>query len=114
MGFFETVGLTIWEQIGPNLEQKFNELWPKLEAKIEKKFDEVWPRLMEKIEDKFDEYMPKIMKAVLIAIATAFANFGQRTGDKITDLIPGTLDDAFFDPIVADAMNKLRDMRFGL
>lgn len=60
------------------------------------------------IEAKLDEWLPIIVKAVVVAVAQAAGQVTVDTIDKVTDIIPGELDDEIVDPIVANALEFLK------
>lgn len=79
----------------------------------EKLFDLLAPKIGKLIEDKMTEWLPKIMKACVVAISQAAGQLTVNTADKVTDVIPGKLDDQIVDPIVKDAWDFLHS-HFGV
>lgn len=69
----------------------------------------LWPKISAKLDEKFDEWLPKIMKAAVVGISTAAGQLTVNTADKVTDIIPGELDDRIIDPIVQQGMDFLRN-----
>lgn len=98
MGVWESIGTAVWNAMLP---------W------LESKWEEVKPKIFEMIGEQFEEWMPKILKTVLVGTAQATAHIAVEGTDRVTDAIPGQLDDAIIDPIVEQGVQKLRDL-FGL
>jgi hypothetical protein len=72
------------------------------------------PALTQAVEQKIDEqmnkFLPLIVHVVVQTITEALAKFGVTAEDKITDAIPGKLDDQIIDPLVRDIVGKLSGM----
>lgn len=98
MGVWESIGTAIWNAMLP---------W------LESKWEEVKPKIFDMIGKQFEEWMPKILKTVLVGTAQAAGQLTVNTADRVTDWVPGTVDDAIIDPIVEQGVQKLRDL-FGL
>ncbi|SHS12950.1 Uncharacterised protein [Mycobacteroides abscessus subsp. abscessus] len=64
------------------------------------------------VVDEIRQQIPVIIKAVVIAIAETVGNTATSGVDKITDAIPGDVDDRIIDPLVARAAEMAR--RLGL
>lgn len=99
-----------------------DKLWVNLEPKVTHLITtvinqtmETWlPKLGDLVEQNLDkvmaEWLPKIIKAVIIATSQAVRGIAVDSEDKLTNLIPGTMDDAIFDPIVknvSDIIGKI-------
>lgn len=76
-------------------------------AIADKLFALLAPKVVKLIEEKFDEWLPKIMKAIIVGTAQAAGQITVNTTDKVTDIIPGNVDDAVIDPIVRQGMDWL-------
>lgn len=98
------IGDSIWTYMEPKLTELITdvinqtmETWmPKLGVMVE-----------ENLDAKMAEWLPKIIKAVIIATTQAVRHIAVDSGDKLTDLIPGTVDDAVFDPLVKNVSDIL-------
>lgn len=82
-------------------------IWKYLEPWLEKKWKEVEPKIFVFIKEQFQEWMPKILKAALVGGVKGGGRVVVDAEDKITDFIPGKLDDAVLDPIVNDLVNDV-------
>lgn len=89
-GILETIAIKIWGYLLP---------W------LEKKWEEIKPKILEFIKDEFQKWMPQIIKAALIGAVKGGGRVVIDAEDKITNIIPGKLDDAILDPIVGDLVN---------
>ena len=67
----------------------------------------IWNFLEPKIEAKFNEWLPKFIKAILLGVSQAAGQLAINTEDKITDILPGQIDDEILDPLVARGMEFL-------
>lgn len=65
------------------------------------------PELTNAVSDELQKQMPVIIHAVVVAITTTLADAAVRGVDKVTDLVPGQLDDELIDPIVAQIRDRL-------
>jgi hypothetical protein len=93
MSFLTTIGIAIADTLRPIVKDEGEELLD---------------RVVDKIGDEFEKRIPAMTAALVTAVAEA-AVVGV---DKITDVIPGQLDDEILDPIVARAVEIFR--QFGL
>jgi hypothetical protein len=95
-----------------------NSLWVYMEPKLEKLITDVidstletWgPKIGKIIDDNLEAWLPRIIKAIIIATSQAVRGIAVDSEDKLTDMIPGEIDDAVFDPIVkriSDTIGKL-------
>lgn len=70
------------------------------------------PELKKFLADQFDEWMPKIIDAVVVSVTKTGMGIAQaaatNTVDKVTDLIPGQVDDQLLDPIIGNIFDQLR------
>lgn len=57
--------------------------------------------------DEIVAQTPNIIRAVVTAIAETGGHLAEDTVDKVTDAIPGTLDDDILDGIVGNVLNRL-------
>lgn len=55
-------------------------------------------------------WLPIIIKAVAVAMARSAGQVVVNTTDKVTDIIPGHVDDSIIDPIVRDTMGAIGDL----
>lgn len=72
------------------------------------------PPIVAAVERKFDEWMPKLAKVLIVAAAHTTTKTIVDVENKVTDLIPGELDDQVLDPIVADIMTRANEIVGGL
>lgn len=98
--------MTIWASIG-------TAIWNQMQPWLDAKWEEVKPKVFQIIREQFEEWMPKVLKTVLVGTAQATAHIAVEGADRVTDAIPGQLDDDILDPIVEQGVQKLRDL-FGL
>lgn len=66
------------------------------------------------VVDEIRQQIPVIIKPVVIAIAATVGNTATSGVDKITDAIPGDVDDRIIDPLVARAAEMARRMGLSL
>jgi hypothetical protein len=97
------------EQIWSTIGQK---VWTYLEPWLEKKWEEVKPKFFEFVSDRFEEWMPKLIKAVIIGMANAGGQLFVNTTDKVTEAIPGPVDDFVVDQLVERSRDALK--QFGI
>lgn len=83
------------------------ELWPKLKPLIEAELAKISPELLGLVEAKFSEWLPKLTRVVVVAVAQAAGQITVDSADKVTDIIPGKIDDAVIDPIVRNVFDQL-------
>jgi hypothetical protein len=50
------------------------------------------------------------VKTIVASIAQSAGQFVVNTEDKITDIIPGDIDDKILDPIVTNTLDRLGDL----
>jgi hypothetical protein len=85
-------------------------LFELLKSWIEEQWKQHGPELIEKAKDfaggLFKEWMPKVIEATVVAQLAAAETIAAGSVDKITNAIPGTLDDQLLDPIVPQVFNS--------
>lgn len=62
------------------------------------------------VQDELKSWLPVILKTVITGIAQSAGQLAVNTTDKITDIIPGQVDDQIIDPIVTNALDKLTEL----
>lgn len=71
------------------------------------------PRLREAVEkeigSQMDKYLPLLIHAVVQAITESAIKLSAEGADRLTDAIPGTLDDQVIDPLVKSILDKLSE-----
>jgi hypothetical protein len=72
--------------------------------------DKLWELLWPKIEAKFDEWLPKVMKAALVGAVKGGGEIVVDGTDRVTNIIPGEMDDAIVDPLVRQGMDFLNSI----
>jgi hypothetical protein len=98
VGFFESIGNAIAETLKPLLIEKAAEL-----------LDVVADRIQAEIEKR----LPVIIEAVVVAVTKTMGDLAVNGADRITDMVPGTLDDQIIDPLVRNVVEEIRQ-RFGI
>lgn len=93
MGFLKTIGESIAAYLKPILEAKSTEL---IDAATEA------------IKVEIRAHVPVIIEAVVKAVAATGANLAKDGVDKVTDMIPGQLDDQFIEPIVNNLVDEFK------
>jgi hypothetical protein len=92
MGFLDTIG---------------NAIWTNLEPRVNKLLDDT----VALIQAELAEQVPVLVKAAVEAGVKAGTELASNGVDKITDLIPGQLEDQIIDPLVkgilGDFLNNL-------
>lgn len=76
---------------------------------LKKEFDAHKDEVMAELKS----WLPVIVKTVVTGIAQSAGQLVVNTTDKVTDIIPGQVDDNIIDPIVHDTLGKLGDL-FGI
>lgn len=70
------------------------------------------PELKKFFADEFDQWMPKIIDAIVVSVTKTGLGIAEaaatQTVDKVTDLIPGQVDDQILDPILGNIFDQLR------
>lgn len=69
--------------------------------------DKLWTKFEPWLNTKFDEWLPKVMKAALVGAVKGGGQIVVDGTDKVTDIIPGEIDDAIVDPLVRQGMDFL-------
>ncbi|MCV7210518.1 hypothetical protein H7J75_17795 [Mycolicibacterium canariasense] len=77
------------------------------------KADELLTEVTDTIKKEIREHLPAIIEAVVKAVAETSAHLATDGVDKLTDVIPGDLDDKVIDPIVTNVLGSILN-RFGL
>jgi len=62
------------------------------------------------IENELKTWVPIFVKTIVASVAQSAGQFVVNTEDKITDIIPGQIDDQVLDPIVTNTLDKLGDL----
>jgi hypothetical protein len=62
------------------------------------------------IKDELTTWIPIFVKTIVASIAQSAGQFVVNTEDKITDIIPGDIDDKILDPIVTNTLDRLGDL----
>lgn len=103
MGFLTTIGTAIAAELKPTLVAKANEL-----------IASVTETIKAEAQQQIREHMPAIIDALVKAAATGGAAAVTSGADKVTDMIPGDLDDKILDPLVSGiAADFLKNLGFG-
>lgn len=59
------------------------------------------------VRAEINEQTPRIIRAVVAAVAETAGQLSVDTVDKVTDIIPGDLDDQVFDSLVGSVLDRL-------
>jgi hypothetical protein len=82
-------------------------LWKLLQPYIAAQWQELQPKVLAFISEQFTEWMPRIIKATVVAVAQSAGQLTVDTVNKVTDILPGDLDDQILDPIVGAVLDRL-------
>jgi hypothetical protein len=105
-------------KLGALLTPVADRLWAYMEPKLEQLITnvinsslETWgPKIGKIIDTNLADWLPKFIKAIIIGTSQAVRSIAVDSEDKLTDMIPGEMDDAILDPIVkriSDTIGKL-------
>lgn len=72
--------------------------------------DKLWLKFEPWLNAKFDEWLPKVMKAALVGAVKGGGQIVVDGTDKVTDIIPGEIDDAIVDPLVQQGIDFLNSI----
>lgn len=72
---------------------------------------ELKPVIVNTIAAEVQKQIPVVIHAVVIAITETLGKAAEQGVDKVTDLIPGQLDDQLFDPIMARVNELLKGLQ---
>lgn len=70
--------------------------------------------VQEEIRAAMARHLPLIVEVIVRTITESSIKLADRGVDKLTDIIPGELDDQIIDPIVRDVTARLGDLFRGL
>src|SRR5690349_9091079 len=101
MSWLSQIGDQIAAKLIPIAEAKGQQLLNLAEAKAQ----ELLPKIIDTINAEIEKRIPALTAALVTAVAQAVSGAVVRAEDKVTDIIPGPLDDAILDPIVKNAMD---------
>lgn len=90
-----------------------NAIWAKIEPQLLDSLNQIRSEVTETIKAEIREHMPAIIEAVVKAVAQSAGQIAVTGVDKVTDMIPGDLDDKIIDPIVKNVLGDVLK-RFGL
>jgi hypothetical protein len=62
------------------------------------------------IRDELKSWLPVIVKTTVTGMAQAAGQLVVNTTDRVTDVIPGDVDDEIIDPIVRNVLDRIGDM----
>lgn len=71
----------------------------------------VVPPIIDAITAEFAKHTPELVKAVVAAVMTVGTQLAGDEIDHITDILPGTVDDAVVDPIVRQVLDWLNPFK---
>lgn len=96
-GLLETIAKSIWGYLMP---------W------LEAKWQEVKPKLFEMVKKELQDWLPQILKTITVGLASAAGQLVVKEADRITDVIPGPVDDFVVDKVIDQSRAMLR--QFGI
>lgn len=67
-------------------------------------------KILEAIKAELMTWVPIFIKAIITGIAQSAGQFVVNAENKMTDIIPGQLDDKILDPMVTNALDKLGEL----
>lgn len=108
MNFLSIIGNAIAQTLLPIVEEKGKQLLDKAGDKGE----ELLAQVIDKIGDEIEKRIPAMTAALVTAVTEAVGQMAIDGVDKVTDVIPGQLDDEILDPIIERAVDIFR--QFGL
>lgn len=97
MGFLNVIGDAIADHLKPIVVEKAEQLLTSVG---------------DKIEAEINKRLPVIIEAVVVAVTKTMGDLAINGTDRITDAIPGQLDDQIVDPLVRSVVGEIRK-RFG-
>lgn len=97
------IATQLFTLLKPMLVDEIRKLLPELVAAVKGEL----PELTKAAADEIEKQMPTIVHAVVVAITTTLASTATNAVDKVTDIIPGQVDDAIIDPIMAQIRDRL-------
>ena len=77
-------------------------------------YTELKPEIVQAIKEESRDNVPVIVRATVAAVAETAGQLVVNTGDKITDVIPGNLDDEIFDQLTKNVFGRLDQLGFKL
>lgn len=98
MGFLATIGDAIAEHLKPIVIAKATELLTEVS---------------DRIETEINKRLPVIIEAVVVAVTRTMGELAVTGVDRLTDRIPGQLDDQIIDPIARNILAEVKN-RFGI
>lgn len=109
MGFLDTIGNAIAAKLMPIVEAKGQILLDRAEEKA----GELLVKVGDRIEAEIDRRLPIIIEAVVVAVTKTMGDLAIKGSDRLTDMIPGQLDDQIIDPLVGNVVAEIK-RRFGI
>ena len=98
---------SILGKIAQGLLDKFG---PEILKLLEDKFAEWEPKLLALLKEELDKWLPVIMKTVAVSMAQSAGQLVVDTEHKITDIIPGKLDDNIVNGITQSIFAELNKL----
>lgn len=81
---------------------------------VQTQLDKWKDQIIATITDQLKDWLPVIVKTVVTGIAQSAGQLVVNTTDKVTDIIPGHIDDDVIDPIVTNVLDKLGELLPGI
>lgn len=72
--------------------------------------DKVIPKLVTATREEIQKQFPVLVKAVVTAVAETAGQLTVNTADRITDVIPGKVDDEIIDGLVKRVRDRFKDL----
>lgn len=92
--FFVSVLIKLWQD-------------PKVRAWLDRHLDDLKAKIGQWITDELKQWLPVFVKTLVASVAQAAGQLVVNTEDKVTDIIPGQLDDKILDPIVRPVLDQI-------
>lgn len=101
--WLQQIATTLFNLLKPLIIGEIKEIVPVLGDAVKAEV----PELTNAVSAELQKQMPVIIHAVVVAITTTLSEAAVRGVDKITDLVPGQMDDNFIDPLVQQISDRL-------
>lgn len=102
MGFLAAIGTAIADTLIPIVTDT-----------LEKHAAVLIPRVADTIQSEIEKRMPMLVEACVVAITKTMGELAVNGVDRLTDMMPGTLDDQIVDPLARNILDEIKK-RFGI
>jgi hypothetical protein len=80
---------------------------PPLVSAVGKAVDANMPKIIDGIKVELEKWLPTIVETIVVAMAHSAGQITVDSVDKVTDIIPGQLDDQIIDGLVGNILGSL-------